>query len=92
MEYRDGWYRIPHTPPELGMRIDGDNQWLWPPRRDWLTEVMGPEFDRWYMGGPAYSYSEGPNGPNKTIKLEFPLTWCFKSEKDATLFILRWGR
>ncbi|CAB5208359.1 hypothetical protein UFOVP181_1, partial [uncultured Caudovirales phage] len=49
MEYLDGWYRIPHTPPELGMRIDGDNQWLWPPRRDWLTEVMGPEFERWYM-------------------------------------------
>jgi hypothetical protein len=92
MEYSDGWYRIPHTPPKLDMRIDGDNQWLWPPRRRWLAEVMGPEFERWYMSGPAYSYSEGPNGPDKVAKLKFPLTWCFKSEKDAMMFVLRWGR
>lgn len=93
MEYSDGWYRIPHIPPDFTSRDDLDNeQWKWLPRREWLAETFGPEHDRWYMGGPAYSYSEGPNGPNKVMKLEFPLTWCFRSEKDAMLFVLRWGR
>ena len=94
MEYRDGWYRIPHTPPEVDgyMLPENNEKWAWLPRREWLAKTLGPEFERWYMAGPNYTYSEGPNGPQKVAKLKFPLTWCFKSEKDATLFILRWGR
>lgn len=92
MIYEDGWYRIQHLPPELTPdNLEEINKWAWLPRREWLADTMGPEFERWYMGGPSYRYSEGPNGPNKVAVLEFPLTWCFKAEKDATMFILRWG-
>lgn len=97
MLYQDGWYEIAHLPPEVEGRMiientDQCDQWAWAPRRRWLTKSLGPEFERWYMKGPIYTYSEGLGGPDKKIEAVIPLTWCFKQEKDATLFILRWGR
>lgn len=92
MHYQDGWYEIPHEPPEYdGIPITlYDNQWAWKPRQDWCRATFAE--DTWEMRDPIYTYSEGPNGPDKRVISTVPLTWRFRQERDATLYILRWGR
>ena len=71
--------------------IEANNdQWAWAPRQKWCDETFEP--NQWLMRNPIYNYSKGPSGPGKRILSTVPLTWCFKREKDAMLFILRWGR
>ena len=87
VEYVDGWYEIEHCPPEE-IWAGYSEEWNWKPRRNWCRETF--EKGTWEIRDPIYHYSIGPNGPGKRILGTTPLTWRFKREADATLFMLRW--
>lgn len=80
VKYVDGWYEIEHHP----------TSGLWAPREKWCKETF--KAGKWQLRNPIYHYSIGPSGPGKRILSTTPLTWRFKREADALLFILRWSK
>lgn len=89
MEYRfiDGWYEILHNRPH-----ETTKQIPWRPCEEWCEDALGCDRTTWYMRKVDYEYYTHPTDIRKnTVSVNTPLTWMFKNEKDAMLFVLRWS-
>ena len=89
MEYKfnNGWYEILHNRPH-----ETTKQIPWRPCEEWCEETFGVDRTTWYMRHVVYEHYEHPTDRSKnTIETKTPLTWMFRNEEDALLFILRWS-
>lgn len=78
MNFIDGWWEIQHIPTyEIGV----GTKWHWKPREVWCTSVF--KADEWYLREAQYDHP--------THKNTVPITWMFKNEKDAFMYVLRWS-
>lgn len=87
MKYKfvDGWYEIFHNVPDINLQ--------WRPCEEWCEETFGYERDTWQLRNVVYKFYKHPtNIKLDTMSAVTPLTWMFKEEKDAMLFLLRWNK
>jgi len=84
-ELVNGWYEIYHNVPDINLQ--------WRPCEEWCEEIFGYERDVWYKRNVVYEFHKHPTTTSlNTMSTVTPLTWMFKEEKDAMLFLLRWNK
>lgn len=80
----NGWYEIYHNTPHGTLP--------WRPCEEWCEETFGFDRTTWYMRHVIYIYYSNPiDSRMNTMETKTPLTWMFRNEKDAMLFVLRWS-